>query len=405
MSCCGREERVEHRAAPLALARGGAGRPRGRRPLEGAARADVAIMGGGYVGLWTAHPHQGARSPGLRRRRARAGHLRRRRQRPQRRRSCCRGGPSSARSSSCAAASGRARRSPRGGGRRDRRDRRRSANAHGIDADYRPRRLAVDGHAPRRSSAPGMDRRADCASWAPTAFERAGRPRRSRGARDRRAHRRACSSRRAATVQPAEARRAACAASRSSWASASTSTRVVTRIDRSGPRCCDTTAASVDGRQGRDRHQRLGGEHARAAHARWSSSRATSWLTEPIARAAGRDRLDRRRVHHRLAADDPLLPHAPATGAIAFGKGGWGIALRRADRRRLRPTTRGARELVEHDLRLALPAAGRRAGRRTTGAGPIDRSPTGLPMLGHLGGTRAHRLRRRLERQRRRAVA
>ena len=46
-------------------------------PLEGAHRADVAIVGGGLVGLWTAIRRQGARA-GVRRRRARAGRLRRR---------------------------------------------------------------------------------------------------------------------------------------------------------------------------------------------------------------------------------------------------------------------------------------------------------------------------------------
>lgn len=76
--------------------------------------------------------------------------------------------------------------------------------------------------------------------------------------------------------------------------------------------------------------------------------------------------------------------HATRDGRIAFGKGGWGIAFGgRIGRDFDRNARRAAR--VEADLRRTYPAL---ADVPVTHdwSGPIDRTPTSLPLLGRLGG-------------------
>ena len=71
-------------------------------------------------------------------------------------------------------------------------------------------------------------------------------------------------------------------------------------------------------------------------------------------------------------------------GRIAFGKGGWRIAYGGRIPGGFDEDARRA-ELVEHDLRLAYPQLADVPVTHSW-SGPIDRSPTGLPLLGHLGG-------------------
>jgi putative aminophosphonate oxidoreductase len=89
-------------------------------------------------------------------------------------------------------------------------------------------------------------------------------------------------------------------------------------------------------------------------------------------------------------SDSQLQVHyyrTTADGRVAFGKGGWGIALGARfgadfdrDERRAADVTRGFRRLY--------PALGD-VPLETHWSGPIDRSPTGLPEFGRLGG-RSH---------------
>ena len=71
-------------------------------------------------------------------------------------------------------------------------------------------------------------------------------------------------------------------------------------------------------------------------------------------------------------------------GRIAFGKGGWRIAYGGRIPGGFDEDARRA-ELVEHDLRLAYPQLADVPVTHSW-SGPIDRSPTGLPLIGHLGG-------------------
>jgi putative aminophosphonate oxidoreductase len=71
-------------------------------------------------------------------------------------------------------------------------------------------------------------------------------------------------------------------------------------------------------------------------------------------------------------------------GRIAFGKGGWGIALAGWIPRSFDRSTRRARAVTQ-DLRHAYPALGD-VPIEHDWSGPIDRSADGLPLLGYLGG-------------------
>ena len=71
-------------------------------------------------------------------------------------------------------------------------------------------------------------------------------------------------------------------------------------------------------------------------------------------------------------------------GRIAFGKGGWGIALAGRIPPSFDRSPRRARGVTE-DLHHAYPAL-RDVAIEYDWSGPIDRSPDGLPLLGHLGG-------------------
>jgi glycine/D-amino acid oxidase-like deaminating enzyme len=76
--------------------------------------------------------------------------------------------------------------------------------------------------------------------------------------------------------------------------------------------------------------------------------------------------------------------HATDAGRVAFGKGGWGIALAGRIGPRFDRDERRARR-VEEDLRRTYPTL---SGTPITHdwCGPIDRTPNSLPLLGHLGG-------------------
>src|SRR5262249_29973799 len=76
--------------------------------------------------------------------------------------------------------------------------------------------------------------------------------------------------------------------------------------------------------------------------------------------------------------------HATREGRVAFGKGGWGIAFGGRIGRGVDRDPRRAR-MVEADLRRTYPGL---ADLPVTHdwSGPIDRTPTSLPLLGRLGG-------------------
>ncbi len=76
--------------------------------------------------------------------------------------------------------------------------------------------------------------------------------------------------------------------------------------------------------------------------------------------------------------------HATRDGRVAFGKGGWGIAFGGRIGADFDRNARRAR-IVEADLRRTYPAL---ADVPVTHdwSGPIDRTPTSLPLLGRLGG-------------------
>ena len=234
-------------------------------PLQGAARADVAIVGGGFVGLWTAIRIK-ERDP-----------------------ACdvvvleqdvCGGGASGrnggevlswwAKAGKLVDLCGReeAIRDRQRVGRRDRRDRASSAPAHGIDADFTA--AATCGRRRTEAQLGAWDSHRRAAARAGRAGARAARagrggaPRRLAGAprgraRPERRHRAAGEAGARPAARGARARRApprAHARDRTSTAAAR--------------RCCGRRRGAADGRPGRDRHQRLGRQPARAAHAGWS---------------------------------------------------------------------------------------------------------------------------------------
>jgi putative aminophosphonate oxidoreductase len=78
--------------------------------------------------------------------------------------------------------------------------------------------------------------------------------------------------------------------------------------------------------------------------------------------------------------------HVTRGGRVAFGKGGWGIALGGRIGARFDRDGRRAR-MVEADLHRAYPAL-RDVPVTHDWCGPIDRTPNSLPIFGHLGGRR-----------------
>jgi glycine/D-amino acid oxidase-like deaminating enzyme len=76
--------------------------------------------------------------------------------------------------------------------------------------------------------------------------------------------------------------------------------------------------------------------------------------------------------------------HATADGRVAFGKGGWGIALGGRIGSRFDRDVARAR-LVESDFRRYYPGL-RDVPITHDWCGPIDRTPDSLPLLGRLGG-------------------
>ena len=76
--------------------------------------------------------------------------------------------------------------------------------------------------------------------------------------------------------------------------------------------------------------------------------------------------------------------HATRDGRVAFGKGGWGIALAGRINEGFDRNTRRAAE-VERNFRRLYPALAD-VPIEYDWSGPIDRSGTGIPIFGHLGG-------------------
>ena len=117
------------------------------RPLDGDTTADVVVVGGGYLGMWTAWQLQAARAGG-RRRPARGGALRARPERPERRLRARRSGATCRRCASAPATSVRSRSC------------RASEDAvRGIGAWCEAQRASTPGTAPRRSSTSRRRRR------------------------------------------------------------------------------------------------------------------------------------------------------------------------------------------------------------------------------------------------------
>ena len=175
---------------------------------------------------------------------------------------------------------------------------------------------------------------------------------------------------------------------------------VVRRIDRGGMRV-ETGGGSVEAGKIVIATNAWARQHPRAAPAAGRRlQRHRGHRADP--RPARRDRLDRRRVHHRLPADDRLLPHHPRR-ADRLRQGRLADRLRRPHPRRIR-RGRAARGAGRARPAAGLPPAGRRPGHAQL-VGP-DR-----PLADRPAAARApwrppgHRVRRRLERQRRRAVA
>ena len=103
--------------------------------------------------------------------------------------------------------------------------------------------------------------------------------------------------------------------------------------------------------------------------------------------------------------DSQLMVHYYRTtrdGRIAFGKGGWGIAFAGRIGEGFDRDARRAADVTENFHRI-YPNL-RDVAITHDWSGPIDRPADGLPLIGRLGGPRAPALRRRLERQRRRAL-
>ena len=156
----------------------------------------------------------------------------------------------------------------------------------------------------------------------------------------------------------------------------------VTHLDRRSPAVLRTQNGALTRRPGRDRHQRVGGQHARAAHA----ARRHLERHHPHrggARAAGGDRLDGRRGDLRLAGDDPLLPaHAERPRDVRQGR--LGHRARRPGAASFDRHEGRARDVEANFRRIYPNAADVQV--EYDWCGPIDRSYHGLPIFGRLGG-------------------
>ena len=258
----------------------------------------------------------------------------------------------------------------------------------GVDAWYRPA-----GYLQVSTAAAHDGVWADGARGLPRA-RRAGRAaaarprRRSPSAAPRRPSAAAPSTPTAATVQPARLalglRERLLAAGVEVFESSPVRARSATAPDGVEARTAGGAVARRRGGAGdRRRRARAARPAARPAHRRLLPHRPHRAGARP-ARGA---RLDRRRVHHRQPRPGPLLPHHPRRpDRLRLG--------RRPDRdaappprpRRARP--RGRRRRSPRTSRAFFP---RLAGRASTHAwgGPIDASPTHLPLVPPLRGGRA----------------
>ena len=140
-------------------------------------------------------------------------------------------------------------------------------------------------------------------------------------------------------------------------------------------------------RCGRRVQARAGAREGRGARDRWSARPPSGHAPsddrdlEPHrdhragARAARADRLDRGRVHHRLAGDDPLLPHdSGRTDRVRLGRGP--DRLRGADARPRRARPGGRRRGPTPPASASSPGS-RASGSSTRGAGrSTSRRPT-----------------------------
>ena len=204
----------------------------------------------------------------------------------------------------------------------------------------------------------------------------------------------------AATVQPARLSRGLRRPRARGAASRSTSTRRSAVVRRGGEVVAEAQA------DGCARGPRCSPPAARSPGYRGMRHRLTLTSSHMVDHRAGPrpargDRLDRGRVHHRLAGDGPLLPDHPGRPDR--------LRLGRGPGRARRPHPRPRRARPGRDRRGRAPHAsasspGSRAGGSTHAwGGPIDVSPSHLPVIVEL--ERRDPLRLRLHRPRGRAVA
>ncbi len=175
---------------------------------------------------------------------------------------------------------------------------------------------------------------------------------------------------------------AACAASRSSWACASTSTRRVTDLDRRSPAVLRT----ADGVLTADRV--VIATNAWAASMRELHTRLVVISSDIILTEEAPDRLaEIGWTGYEAISDSQVMIHyyrRTPTGRVMFGKGGWGIAMAGAAAGELRPPQGRARDVEANFRRIYPTLAGVKV--EHDWSGPIDRAYHGLPIFGRLGG-------------------
>ena len=187
----------------------------------------------------------------------------------------------------------------------------------------------------------------------------------------------------AATVQPARLAHGPARAGDRDAGSRSTSARRCATVERrGGDVVAECESGTVTRRDGGARDRRARWSRLPRLRRRLTVTSSHMVITEPVPDVLERDRLDRRRVHHRLAGDDPLLPHH----------------ARRPDRLRLgrrpgRPRRPGQRPRRGRPRVVAAgrapPASASSPGSRDAGStsawgGPIDVSPSHLPVVDEL---------------------
>ena len=125
----------------------------------------------------------------------------------------------------------------------------------------------------------------------------------------------------------------------------------------------------------------------RELHTRLAVISSDIVATIPMPDRLARDRLDEARVHQRLAADDLLLPH-DRRRPHRLRQGRLGHRAGRPHRAALRPRREAGRARSRSSFHEIYPMLAD-VPIATDWCGPIDRTRTGLPIFGHLGG-RSH---------------